>query len=239
VYAAYRFAVKLRTHRQLLDACIGRVLGRLQARNPSLGENIAIDASDLPAWASVHTYTPGKGHTPVTDYADGDAAWGYRTAVATRKTRWYYGYKLHAVVCSMTGLPLAWSVRPACEKEGASAIPLLETTIRRGLPVQTVAMDKGYDAMVIYDECLLRGTLPVIPEKKVRTGTAKGPRRSRFLPRHTARWKALYKARSAIEREFGNLKNEWAMLPLRVRGLDRVQLHVDLTILAKLCCATA
>ena len=35
------------------------------------------------------------------------------------------------------------------------------------------------------------------------------------------------------------LKNEWALLPLRVRGLDRVQLHADLTILAKLSWALA
>jgi hypothetical protein len=32
----------------------------------------------------------------------------------------------------------------------------------------------------------------------------------------------------------GRLKHEWALLPLRVRGLDRVRLHADLTILAKL-----
>jgi hypothetical protein len=38
-----------------------------------------------------------------------------------------------------------------------------------------------------------------------------------------------------VEREFGRLKNEWALLPLRVRGLERVSLHADLTILAKLC----
>jgi hypothetical protein len=44
-------------------------------------------------------------------------------------------------------------------------------------------------------------------------------------------WK-LYKGRAAVEREFGRLKNEWALLPLRVRGLDRVRLHADLTILA-------
>ena len=37
--------------------------------------------------------------------------------------------------------------------------------------------------------------------------------------------------------EFGRLKHEWALLPLRVRGLDRVRLHADLTILAKLACA--
>jgi hypothetical protein len=45
--------------------------------------------------------------------------------------------------------------------------------------------------------------------------------------------------RAAVECEFGRLKNEWALLPLRVRGLDRVALHADLTILAKLSCALA
>lgn len=37
-----------------------------------------------------------------------------------------------------------------------------------------------------------------------------------------------------MEREFGRLKNEWAMLPLRVRRIYWVRLHVDLTILAQL-----
>jgi hypothetical protein len=45
--------------------------------------------------------------------------------------------------------------------------------------------------------------------------------------------------RAAVEREFGRLKNEWALLPLRVRGIERVRLHADLTILAKLSCALA
>ena len=58
-----------------------------------------------------------------------------------------------------------------------------------------------------------------------------------LIPRETKRWKALYRGRAAVEREFGRLKNEWALLPLRVRGLDRVRLHADLTILAKLACA--
>ena len=58
-----------------------------------------------------------------------------------------------------------------------------------------------------------------------------------LVPRETPRWRKLYKGRASVEREFGRLKNEWALLPLRVRGLERVQLHADLTILAKLACA--
>ena len=60
-----------------------------------------------------------------------------------------------------------------------------------------------------------------------------------LIPRETPRWKALYRGRAAVEREFGRLKNEWALAPLRVRGLERVRLHADLTILAKLGCALA
>jgi len=48
------------------------------------------------------------------------------------------------------------------------------------------------------------------------------------------RFKGLYHQRGAVERELGRLKHEWATLPLRVRRLPRVQLHVDLTILATL-----
>ena len=55
-----------------------------------------------------------------------------------------------------------------------------------------------------------------------------------LIPRGTSRFKGLYHQRGAVEREFGVLKHQWALLPLRVRRLARVRLHVDLTILATL-----
>jgi len=58
-----------------------------------------------------------------------------------------------------------------------------------------------------------------------------------LIPRETVRFKHLYHQRGAVEREFGVLKHQWGMLPLRVRRLPRVRLHVDLTILAKLATA--
>jgi len=60
-----------------------------------------------------------------------------------------------------------------------------------------------------------------------------------LIPRETVRSRKLYSSRGAVEREFGWLKHEWALLPLRVRGIERVRLHADLTILAKLGCALA
>src|SRR5437016_956639 len=41
------------------------------------------------------------------------------------------------------------------------------------------------------------------------------------------------------ERTFGRLKNEYGLAPPRVRGLERVALHADLTMLARLAQALA
>ena len=52
--------------------------------------------------------------------------------------------------------------------------------------------------------------------------------------RWTKRWRDLYRGRASVERAFGRLKHEGGLAPLRVRGLERVQLHADLCILATL-----
>jgi hypothetical protein len=52
VDACYRFTRKLREHRGALDSCIASVLASLRDELPGFGENIAIDGSDLPAYAN-------------------------------------------------------------------------------------------------------------------------------------------------------------------------------------------
>jgi transposase len=65
----------------------------------------------------------------------------------------------------------------------------------------------------------------------------KADRLHTLVPRSTKRWKCTYRQRGCVERGFGRLKNEWGMLPLRVRRIERVRLHVDLTILSQLVTA--
>jgi DDE family transposase len=67
----------------------------------------------------------------------------------------------------------------------------------------------------------------------------KASRLQPLIPRHTKRWRDLRAGRAAVEREFGNLKHNHGLATLRVRGLDRVRLHVDLTMLARLAVALA
>lgn len=71
-------------------------------------------------------------------------------------------------------------------------------------------------------------------ECKAMSVWVKASRLHRLIPRETERFRHLYHQRGAVEREFGRLKHEWGMLPLRVRRLARVRLHVDMTVLAVL-----
>lgn len=275
VYAAYRFAEKLRAHGDKLERCIDSVVEGLRRQLPAYGRDLSIDASDMPAYANgMRRKANGEERER---YSDPDASWGYRSAVSTRKGGGFYGYRVHAAVCSNTGLPVAWEVETAKMHETRVAMTLLDTARRRGAQAATAAMDKGYDAGPIHEGCAERDCLPVIPLKQtpgVKRGDHLPPRclhgewkfagsdRKRnaskwrcptgecapastwikadrlhpLIPHQTKRWKVLYRKRSAVEREFGRLKHEWAFGPLRVRGLERVRLHADLTVLTRLAC---
>ena len=179
VHAAYRFTGKLREHGDMLTACIDRVLSALQERLPDMGTDLAIDGSDLPAYANGHRDLPnGK---PREHYADPDASWGHRSAISTRKGGGFYGYKVHAAVCTKTNLPLAWHVASACDSEHEHMPSLLDTAIRRGFTPGTCALDKGYDGSAMYAACESRDVRPVIPLKQTVTWSTgcTSPRRVR------------------------------------------------------------
>jgi transposase len=275
VYACDRLTAKLRVYGDMLTGCIDRVTAGLSAQLPEYGRNIAIDGSDMPAYANGQRYVSKGGRKRAADeYADPDASWGHRSAVSTRKGGGFYGYKIDMAVCTVTDLQLAWNVRTARDHEQAHALALIDTVKGRGFAVETAAMDKGYDARFVYEGCEDRDVRPIIPltkspgvkrgdHKTRRASTARGASREPtmaarrpkwrcptgecapasvwikaermflMIPRDTPRFAALYRRRSAVEREFGRLKHEWALAPLRVRGLDRVRLHADLTILAQ------
>lgn len=85
-WACYRFTAKLRVYKPLLDSCISDVLDRLREANPGMGESIAIDGSDLPAYANGQRHVSKNGRErAASEYSDPDASWGHRSAVSTRK----------------------------------------------------------------------------------------------------------------------------------------------------------
>jgi hypothetical protein len=67
----------------------------------------------------------------------------------------------------------------------------------------------------------------------------KASRRNPLLPRGTRRFGQTFAKRGCVERNFGLLKNEYGLTPLRTRGRERVALHADLVMLARLSQALA
>jgi len=279
VHACYRFTAKLRKFTPLLDACLDRVTAALHTQLSELGTAVAIDASDMPAYGNGQRYLY-KGGPERKTFSDPDATWGHRSAVSTRAAGSFYGYKLHQVVCTATGLPLAWRVETAKANESTFAIPLLDAVRARGFRAEIAIMDMGYDHEAVYTGFEAHDCHPVIPLREtpaVKAGKHKPPtcdhgawtfagsdakrqaakwrcptgecspasrwitahRLHTLIPRTSLRWKTLYRTRGSVERENGRLKHEWALLPLRLRGIARVRLHADLTILARLGCALA
>jgi hypothetical protein len=278
-WACYRFTVKLRQHSDKLAAYLDRITASLAEALPEMGRDVAIDASDMPAYGNGQRFL-SKGGRERERFSDPDASWGHRSAVSTRKGGGFYGFRLHAAVCSATGLPLAWEVQTARQHESLSVEPLLAALASRGIVPATAALDKGYDAGFVYDACESRGIAPIIPVKQTEfvkrgdhlaptcahgtwtfagadfkrkatkwrcpTGECepkslwrKASRLHPLIPRETKRWRSLYRGRASVEREFGRLKNEYGLAPLRVRGLERVALHADLVMLARLSQALA
>jgi hypothetical protein len=240
VWACYRFTVKLRTNSPLLSACLDRVAESLQAEFPGIGEDVAIDATDLPAFANGQRRVSRDG--PLRErFSDPDASWGHRSSISTRKGGGFYGYKLNLAVCTRTGLPLAWRVETGRRHESLYVGDLLDALHARGFRPWTCAMDKGYDNNACYRDCTQVGVRAVVPLKNdlqarqlVVQIPPDGSRMSPFVPRGSRRFRDLYRRRVAVEREFGRLKHDYGLAPLRVRGLERVRLHADLTMLARL-----
>ncbi|HMH46338.1 MAG TPA: hypothetical protein VK538_01370 [Solirubrobacteraceae bacterium] len=52
----------------------------------------------------------------------------------------------------------------------------------------------------------------------------KADRLHTLIPRETLLSRGLYERRGAVERECGRLKHEWALVPRRIRRIDRVRL---------------
>jgi len=227
VWACYRFCEKLRANQPALADCLDRVAASLRRELPGIGQDIAIDASDLPAFANGQRYV-SQGGRERERFSDPDASWGHRSAVSTRKGGGFYGYKLQLAACTRTGLPLAWQVETARRHESNFVAPLLDALRARGYQPGTCALDRGYDNNRVLDETRERGCIPIVSLRKGRAIPLS------TIPYNSPEWKRLYRGRAAVEREFGRLKHDYGLAPIRVRGLARVQLHADLTMLARL-----
>jgi hypothetical protein len=153
------------------------VLASLHAATPDMGQTIAIDGSDLPAYANGQKYV-SRGGALRKRFSDPDASWGHRSSISTRSGGGYYGYKVHAAVCTATGLPVAWQVETAKDSEIPLVPVLLDSAAERGFAASIAVLDRGYDSEAVYAEIEKRSIRPVIPLRMtpaVKRGPASPP----------------------------------------------------------------
>jgi hypothetical protein len=105
-------------------------------------------------------------------------------------------------------------------------------------------MDKGYDTTASTPSARRESASRSFPfEARRRTQPAMpvgiGGRFVPRIPRHTQRWRNLSGAARPLSASLGGLKHDYGLAPLRVRGLERVSLHADLVMPARLSQALA
>lgn len=104
----------------------------------------------------------------------------------------YYGYKVHAAVCTATGLPAAWKIETA-KTSKTSIAPQLLAMVQRRTVVRYAVMGRGYDTEAMHPAREDRGIRPVI---SLRQTTA--VKQGEHLPRTCAHGEWTFAGADAI-----------------------------------------
>lgn len=157
-----RFMKKLVEHEELLEDCFTAAVQRLHQLLPGFGAKLAVDSTDIKAYANGHRASP----------ADPDARWGAKRKGVTdsrgkkRDIYYWFGYKLHLVVDAVYELPMSFVVTSANESDTKQMRVLLEKAVcdKPEARPEAVIADKGYDSQ---DNCRMvvkeYGAAPIIP----------------------------------------------------------------------------
>ena len=135
------------------------------------------------------------------------------------KYRWS-GYKLHLDVADGQ-VPISCVLTSASVNDTQVAVPLMLTSAQRVTSLYDL-MDTGYDATAIREKSRQLGHVPLIPFQK------RGSEQQELAPHQKVR----LRERTAVERVFSRLKDEYGAASVRVRGWAKVMTHLMFGILA-------
>ena len=159
--------------KDLIEKCFAELVVELRQLLPGFGEKLAVDSTDIKAYANGHHKSP----------SDPDARWGAKGAghhagpsqgnadkegkqAKQRDLYYWFGYKLHLVVDAVYELPVSFALTPANESDTKQMAELLKKAgadQEETKPMAVIA-DKGYDSQdnyqFIYSQCT---SVPIIP----------------------------------------------------------------------------
>lgn len=177
------------------------------------GTDVILDATLLKAWVK----------------ADLDAMYSY-------PTKWkgsIFGYKLHALTCRWSSLPLLFFVTPANVSDSVMAIPLLVATVFiYELRLLIVRADAAYFTHKIFDVIRRLGATFIIDYNLRRKG-------KKYLATYffIHQWRFHLRPRTDIERYFTRLKRYFGLKYFQAEGLENVYRYAFLANISMLAVA--
>lgn len=139
-FAYYRFISKLIIHEQTVENCLKKCADLLRSKLPNYGKVVAVDST------VIHTHSnPNK--NPISDK---DASWTVKDGKLRK--RWHFGYKMQAVVCARTELPISIKVSTARDSDMKALVPALDDARSKleWFSPEEVLADAGYDTLENY-----------------------------------------------------------------------------------------
>jgi hypothetical protein len=146
-----RFQASLTQHHELVEAIFSKLLWLLGAELPDLGRSLAVDGK------AIASHARRLGRCKATDHrGEHDANWGTKTYTVNRsdgsterKSKRWFGFKVHTIVDTTYELPVAFEVTKASAAEQPVALDLVnQLKDKQPLLLETAEYfmaDRGYD----------------------------------------------------------------------------------------------
>jgi hypothetical protein len=204
---------------------------QLRTTYPALGERIAVDSTIVRGYSN-----PNRRKGSV---SDPNARWGV-TGQKLNRPMHVFGYKLQISCDADFGLPLNYLVVPANRSDSRLYPEILLRTKSSGNHVDVVIADAGYDSKRNILLTIKHRAIPIIKLNPRRSKDKRNRRADYILPvkRNSAEWNRYYDMRVSVERIFSRLKEELALNHLKLRHLDRVEVHFALCLMAMIAIAS-
>jgi len=285
-----RFIYRL-SNTDVLEKTFQRMIRRANALGLIDGTYVSIDASKIDAFE--HPLPKAKIPQNNPEFPN----WGAKNDTNGNMIKWF-GWKMHALVDTSSGIPLSYIITPANIADMDIAIPLMEKLKEdydQVFKPSYYIMDTGYDKPLIYQEAVTnfnaqaiiplnwrntkippeginwegqlicsmnfpyvyggndKGTIRLLcphvhqkadcpmgahwctDAKSGYIGKVKIKDNPRFVSspmRGTPAWEELYNMRTSVERFFGDGKEHYALNNLRVSGIKKSKVFMDLTCIA-------
>ena len=137
------------------------------------------------------------------------------------RTEFWVGYKLHSDVADC-GVPISLLFTSASTYDNQAAIPLAVMSSERVTAYYDL-MDAAYDAGEIREQIASLGRVSIIDPRKTRNGVK---------PEMEPAQRERFKSRTAVERFYARLKDEFGIRTIFVRGPTKVFTHLMFAVLA-------